>query len=41
MKFGWDCVPIGSIAERIERPESPITGQSYRQIGVRLWGEGA
>lgn len=41
MKFGWDCVPIGSIAERIDRPESPIAGQSYRQIGVRLWGEGA
>ncbi|MDF7403637.1 restriction endonuclease subunit S [Proteus mirabilis] len=41
MKFGWDCVPIGSIAERIDRPEPPIAGQSYRQIGVRLWGEGA
>lgn len=41
MKFGWDCVPISSIAERIDRPEPPIAGQSYRQIGVRLWGEGA
>lgn len=41
MKFGWDRVSVGSIAERIERPEPPIPGQSYRQIGVRLWGEGA
>ena len=41
MKFGWGCVPIGSIAERIERPEPPIPGQNFRQIGVRLWGEGA
>lgn len=41
MKFGWGCVPVGSIAERIERPEPPIPGQSFRQIGVRLWGEGA
>ncbi|EGR3219265.1 restriction endonuclease subunit S [Vibrio parahaemolyticus] len=30
-----------SIANRIERPEPPIPGQNFRQIGVRLWGEGA
>lgn len=25
----------------VERPEAPIPGRIYRQIGVRLWGEGA
>lgn len=39
--FGWEIVPIGEVASPVERPESPQLGISYRQIGVRLWGEGA
>jgi type I restriction enzyme S subunit len=38
---GWRQVPVGEAADLIERPEVPIPGVSYRQIGVRLWGEGA
>lgn len=39
--FGWEPVPIGQVATRVERPEPPQPGEIYRQIGVRLWGEGA
>jgi type I restriction enzyme S subunit len=38
---GWQWVRIGEAADPINRPEEPIPGLSYRQIGVRLWGEGA
>lgn len=41
MTFSWPEVPIGSVAETVERHEVPIPGRTYRQIGVRLWGEGA
>ena len=41
MIFGWSEVTIGNAAERIERPEIPMPGVTYRQIGVRLWGEGS
>lgn len=41
MKFGWPTAQIGSVAQPIERPETPLVGKSYRQVGVRLWGEGA
>jgi type I restriction enzyme S subunit len=37
----WPQVPIRQIASLAERPEVPIPGQTYRQIGVRLWGQGA
>lgn len=40
MKFSWPTVPIGCVAKPIERPEAPVPGKSYRQIGVRWWGEG-
>ncbi len=33
--------PLGRIVSPIERREAPIPGKVYRQIGVRLWGEGA
>jgi type I restriction enzyme, S subunit len=33
--------PLKEIMEPIERPEIPIPGKTYRQLGVKLWGEGA
>lgn len=41
MKFPWEMKTIGSISSAAERFEAPIAGERYRQIGVRLWGEGA
>ncbi|HEU0000098.1 MAG TPA: restriction endonuclease subunit S [Ktedonobacteraceae bacterium] len=41
MSNGYPMVPLGEIARPVERPEIPITGKVYRQIGVRLWGDGA
>jgi len=32
---------LKEIMEPIERPEVPIPGKTYRQLGVKLWGEGA
>jgi len=39
--LGWQQVSVGEAADPVERLETPIPGISYRQIGVRLWGEGA
>jgi type I restriction enzyme S subunit len=41
MANDWQTMPIGEVAIPAERSEKPIAGKSYRQIGVRLWGEGA
>ncbi len=41
MSKAWPQVSIGSVAKPIERLESPQSGKTYRQIGVRLWGQGA
>ena len=41
MNFGWETTPIGDVVAPIHRPEVPQPGFSYRQIGVRLWGNGA
>ena len=41
MSSDFPLVPLGNCMLPIERPEVPITGKIYRQIGVRLWGEGA
>jgi len=38
---GWPKVPLDKIVMPVQRPEEPVTGKVYRQIGVRLWGEGA
>ncbi len=38
---GWRKIAIGEVAPPVQRPESPLPGREYRQIGVRLWGEGA
>ncbi len=41
MSNGFPLVPLGEVAAPVERRETPILGKTYRQIGVRLWGEGA
>lgn len=41
MSKAWPMVPLGEVISPVERPETPIPGVEYRQIGVRLWGEGA
>lgn len=38
---GWRRVSIGEVAPPVQRPETPIPGKEYRQVGVRLWGQGA
>lgn len=37
----WPMVRLEKLAMPIERPEVPVPGITYRQIGVKLWGEGA
>ena len=39
--MGWPVVALGEVAKRVQRPETPQPGTPYRQIGVRLWGQGA
>ena len=41
MKFGWKSTQIGDVVRPVSRTEVPQPGLSYRQIGVRLWGNGA
>ena len=41
MSKDYLLVPLGEVALPVERPEIPAAGKTYRQIGVRLWGEGA
>jgi type I restriction enzyme S subunit len=38
---GWPSVPLARIVKPIERAEVPVVGNSYRQVGVKLWGVGA
>jgi type I restriction enzyme S subunit len=38
---GWRWVRLGEVVVPAERIVSPMPGTTYRQIGVRLWGEGA
>jgi type I restriction enzyme, S subunit len=37
----WTSVPLGILVKPIERAEVPVAGNSYRQVGVKLWGIGA
>lgn len=37
----WVDVLLGDVLRRVERPQTPLPGTTYRQLGVRLWGEGA
>lgn len=39
--MGWPTVELGEVASLIKRPVTPVPGTAYRQIGVRLWGQGA
>lgn len=41
MSKAWPLVALGQLAAPVERPVVPSAGTIYRQIGVRLWGEGA
>ena len=37
----WRTVELGEVANLVRRPVTPSPGKKYRQIGVRLWGQGA
>ena len=37
----WPTVKLSGVLSRVARAEMPIAGKNYRQIGVKLWGEGA
>ncbi len=37
----WPKVRLGEVVMPAERAEAPMPGTTYRQIGVKLWGEGA
>ncbi len=39
--MGWPVVPLGEVAKQVKRSEVPQPETPYRQIGVRLWGQGA
>lgn len=41
MSQRWSYVTLGEVVAPAIRSEAPIPGKLYRQIGVRLWGEGA
>lgn len=41
MKTDWPTIRLTEVADPVVRAEAPIPGKTYRQIGVRLWGEGA
>jgi len=41
MSKQWPKVKLGEVVMSALRAEAPITGTTYRQIGVKLWGEGA
>jgi type I restriction enzyme S subunit len=41
MKQVWPQVHLSDVMSQVQRDEAPASGKSYRQIGVRLWGQGA
>jgi len=41
MSATWQKVRLGEVLTAVERPEAPMPGMIYRQLGVKLWGEGA
>lgn len=41
MSKPWPRVKLGDVLTPVQRDDVPTAGTLYRQIGVRLWGEGA
>lgn len=41
MSSRWTSVSLARMVKPVERPEVPLGGTCYRQIGVKLWGIGA
>jgi type I restriction enzyme, S subunit len=41
MSNNWPNVKLGEVVTPVGRSEVPSPGTTYRQIGVKLWGEGA
>lgn len=41
MKQAWPKVRLGEVLRPVERLAAPEIGTIYRQLGVRLWGQGA
>jgi len=41
MTSHFPSVALREVVTTVERPESPVPGQLYRQVGVQLWGRGA
>ena len=41
MKQAWPQVRLSDVMSQVQRDEAPASGKNYRQIGVRLWGQGA
>jgi type I restriction enzyme S subunit len=41
VKNCWPSVPLARVIKLVERPEVPVAGNAYRQVGVKLWGVGA
>lgn len=39
--MNWPTVELGRVVTQAARAEVPVPGMTYRQIGVKLWGEGA
>ena len=39
--MAWRTIELGGVANLVKRPVTPQPGTAYRQIGVRLWGQGA
>ncbi len=39
--MSFSTVALSEILSPVNRGETPVAGKLYRQIGVRLWGEGA
>ncbi|MGH8660115.1 MAG: restriction endonuclease subunit S [Gammaproteobacteria bacterium] len=37
----WPKVRLGEVVSPVARGETPLPGTTYRQVGVKLWGEGA
>jgi type I restriction enzyme, S subunit len=41
MKQAWPQMRLLNVMSQVQRDEAPASGKNYRQIGVRLWGQGA